>query len=83
MSTLEARRRPAVKPWPNPRFLVLPAETLATIVAAMPWGAAGGEQTAIGIDPPTGDVESPTIWLDTDAKELVIQGWKANDALRL
>ncbi|MFC7219206.1 hypothetical protein ACFQLX_13665 [Streptomyces polyrhachis] len=35
----------------------------------------------IGIDPNTGDGESPTVWVDTDAKELVLQGWKPDPEL--
>ncbi|MEY9941524.1 hypothetical protein [Streptacidiphilus sp. MAP5-3] len=31
----------------------------------------------IGIDPNTGDDECPTVWVDNDAQEIVIQGWKA------
>jgi hypothetical protein len=31
----------------------------------------------IGIDSNTGSGNSPTIWLDDTAHELVIQGWKA------
>ncbi|WP_066948441.1 hypothetical protein [Streptomyces lushanensis] len=30
----------------------------------------------IGIDPETGDKQSPTVWVDRDAQELVLQGWK-------
>ncbi|MEU1117818.1 MULTISPECIES: hypothetical protein [unclassified Streptomyces] len=30
----------------------------------------------IGIDPNTGDGESPTVWVDQDKGEIVIQGWK-------
>ena len=30
----------------------------------------------IGIDPNTGDYESPTIWVDQENSELVLQGWK-------
>ncbi|MCX4969074.1 hypothetical protein OHA98_30770 [Streptomyces sp. NBC_00654] len=30
----------------------------------------------IGIDPETGDHESPTVWVDQKKKELVFQGWK-------
>jgi hypothetical protein len=30
----------------------------------------------IGIDPNTGDHESPTIWVDPENQELVFQGWK-------
>ncbi|MFK4104519.1 hypothetical protein ACI2L1_31475 [Streptomyces sp. NPDC019531] len=30
----------------------------------------------IGIDPNTGDHESPTIWVDEKNEELVLQGWK-------
>lgn len=31
----------------------------------------------IGIDPNTGDHESPTVWVDQEKQELVLQGWKA------
>ncbi|WP_435643347.1 hypothetical protein ACR9VJ_18035 [Streptomyces sp. H49] len=30
----------------------------------------------IGIDPQTGQGESPTVWIDERKGELVIQGWK-------
>lgn len=30
----------------------------------------------IGIDPNTGTGESPTVWLDEQAGELIIQGWR-------
>jgi hypothetical protein len=30
----------------------------------------------IGIDPETGDKQSPTVWVDETSKELVLQGWK-------
>ncbi|MEE4546790.1 hypothetical protein V2S66_33100 [Streptomyces sp. V4-01] len=30
----------------------------------------------IGIDPQTGDGESPTVWIDQEKRELVFQGWK-------
>lgn len=30
----------------------------------------------IGIDPSTGQGESPTVWVDEEKKELVLQGWK-------
>ncbi|MFJ4806670.1 hypothetical protein [Streptomyces murinus] len=30
----------------------------------------------IGIDPQTGQGESPTVWVDEHKGELVIQGWK-------
>ncbi|MBB5933199.1 hypothetical protein [Streptomyces zagrosensis] len=30
----------------------------------------------IGIDPDTGDDESPTVWIDTTRRELLFQGWK-------
>ncbi|MFE2581146.1 hypothetical protein [Streptomyces sp. NPDC059378] len=30
----------------------------------------------IGIDPNTGDHESPTVWVDAEKQELVLQGWK-------
>jgi hypothetical protein len=35
----------------------------------------------IGIDPNTGDHESPTVWVDQEKKELVLQGWKPGDDL--
>ncbi|MFB7655223.1 MULTISPECIES: hypothetical protein [unclassified Streptomyces] len=34
----------------------------------------------IGIDPNTGDEESPTVWVDEEKKELVLQGWKPDEA---
>lgn len=30
----------------------------------------------VGIDPNTGTGESPTVWVDENSSELVIQGWK-------
>ena len=35
----------------------------------------------IGIDPSTGDGESPTVWVDQEHKELVLQGWKPGPQL--
>ncbi|GAA3217692.1 hypothetical protein ACFQE4_22915 [Streptomyces thermocoprophilus] len=35
----------------------------------------------IGIDPSTGDGESPTVWVDKEQKELVLQGWKPGPEL--
>jgi hypothetical protein len=35
----------------------------------------------IGIDPNTGDGESPTVWVNHNAKELVLQGWKPGSEL--
>ncbi|MER5971449.1 hypothetical protein ABT112_17230 [Streptomyces sp. NPDC002055] len=35
----------------------------------------------IGIDPNTGTGESPTVWIDEEAQELVFQGWKAGPSL--
>jgi hypothetical protein len=35
----------------------------------------------IGIDPNTGDGESPTVWVDRQTQELVFQGWKAGAEL--
>jgi hypothetical protein len=32
-----------------------------------------------GIDPNTGDGESPTVWVDQDKHELVLQGWKPDE----
>ncbi len=35
----------------------------------------------IGIDPNTGDDESPTVWVDQEKQELVLQGWKPDTEL--
>ncbi|MFF7360773.1 hypothetical protein [Streptomyces sp. NPDC008125] len=35
----------------------------------------------IGIDPSTGDNESPTVWVDPASNELVLQGWKPSPEL--
>ncbi|HZH27292.1 MAG TPA: hypothetical protein VEY95_08925 [Azospirillaceae bacterium] len=35
----------------------------------------------IGIDPNTGDGESPTVWIDEEKNELVLQGWKPDEEL--
>ncbi|MFE9645329.1 hypothetical protein ACFYO0_14670 [Streptomyces sp. NPDC006365] len=35
----------------------------------------------IGIDPNTGDGESPTVWVDQEKNELVFQGWKPGPEL--
>ncbi|WP_327268827.1 hypothetical protein OG233_14215 [Streptomyces sp. NBC_01218] len=35
----------------------------------------------IGIDPTTGDNESPTVWVDEANKEFVFQGWKPSPEL--
>ncbi|WP_043668358.1 hypothetical protein [Streptomyces xylophagus] len=35
----------------------------------------------IGIDPNTGDDESPTVWVDQEREELVFQGWKPGTEL--
>ncbi|MFE9853698.1 hypothetical protein ACFYPN_33640 [Streptomyces sp. NPDC005576] len=35
----------------------------------------------IGIDPSTGDKQSPTVWVDEDSRELVFQGWKPSPEL--
>ncbi len=32
----------------------------------------------VGIDPNTDRDHCPTVWVEEDAKELVIQGWKAD-----
>lgn len=34
----------------------------------------------IGIDPNTGQGESPTVWVDETKRELVIQGWRPDAA---
>lgn len=36
----------------------------------------------VGIDPDTKNGGSPTVWTDSDTREVVIQGWKADQALR-
>jgi hypothetical protein len=35
----------------------------------------------IGIDPNTGTGQSPTVWVDENKNELVIQGWKPDQEL--
>jgi hypothetical protein len=35
--------------------------------------------TYIGIDPSTDDGECPTVWVDEDTCEIVLQGWKVLD----
>ncbi|MFE8015282.1 hypothetical protein ACFU3O_21390 [Streptomyces antibioticus] len=35
----------------------------------------------IGIDPNTGDDESPTVWVDHQKQEIVLQGWKPDSEL--
>lgn len=35
----------------------------------------------IGVDPSTDDRDSPTVWFDEEAQELVFQGWKPGDEL--
>ncbi|MBV6696625.1 hypothetical protein [Kitasatospora aureofaciens] len=35
----------------------------------------------IGIDPNTEHEGSPTVWVDRDAGEIVVQGWKPNDTM--
>ncbi|MFJ4837106.1 hypothetical protein [Streptomyces sp. NPDC088746] len=35
----------------------------------------------VGIDPNTGDHESPTVWADLENHELVLQGWKPSPEL--
>ncbi|WP_055698460.1 hypothetical protein [Streptomyces silaceus] len=36
----------------------------------------------IGIDPETGQSGSPTVWVDTDTSDLVLQGYIADDRTR-
>ncbi|ASQ95209.1 MULTISPECIES: hypothetical protein [Streptomyces] len=36
----------------------------------------------VGIDPNTGDDESPTVWVDQEKHELVFQGWKPSPELQ-
>ncbi|MBW5481040.1 hypothetical protein [Streptomyces bambusae] len=35
----------------------------------------------VGMDPNTQGGGSPTVWVDSEKHELVIQGWKADEAL--
>ncbi len=35
----------------------------------------------IAVDPDTGNDHSPTVWVDPETGDIVIQGWKADDAL--
>ncbi|MFM9448444.1 hypothetical protein [Streptomyces acidiscabies] len=35
----------------------------------------------IGIDPNSDDNDSPTVWVDREKQELVLQGWKPDKAL--
>ncbi|MFM9612675.1 hypothetical protein DF268_39155 [Streptomyces sp. V2] len=35
----------------------------------------------IGIDPNTGNHDSPTLWVDQEKREIVVQGWKPDEAL--
>ncbi|MFE2494010.1 hypothetical protein ACFXKS_13580 [Streptomyces scopuliridis] len=35
----------------------------------------------IGIDPNTGDKQSPTVWVDREKHELVLQGWRPGPEL--
>ncbi|MDH6130833.1 hypothetical protein P3T37_000200 [Kitasatospora sp. MAA4] len=35
----------------------------------------------VGIDPSTGGGGSPTVWVDDEAEEIIVQSWTADDAL--
>jgi hypothetical protein len=35
----------------------------------------------IGIDPDTDEKNCPRVWVDDEAKEFVVQGWKATEQL--
>lgn len=35
----------------------------------------------VGIDPSSSDGESPTVWVDEENQELVLQGWKPSPEL--
>lgn len=37
----------------------------------------------IGIDPNTGDKQSPTVWVNKEKQELVFQGWKPDAELEV
>jgi hypothetical protein len=36
----------------------------------------------VGVDPNTPQGNSPTVWVDPQAREIVIQGWTAGEELR-
>ncbi|MFJ9952436.1 hypothetical protein [Kitasatospora sp. NPDC091207] len=36
----------------------------------------------VGIDPNTGGGGSPTVWVEDEAEEIIVQSWTADDALR-
>lgn len=36
----------------------------------------------VGIDPATNGDHCPTVWVDADAGEIVVQGWKVDDGMR-
>ncbi len=38
--------------------------------------------TFIGIDPDTKSTGSPTVWVDQETNDIIIQGWKATPELR-
>ncbi|EME99665.1 hypothetical protein J7W19_19775 [Streptomyces mobaraensis NBRC 13819 = DSM 40847] len=33
----------------------------------------------VGVDPESGGGNCPTVWVDQDTRDLVIQGWKADE----
>ena len=35
----------------------------------------------VGIDPNTGGGGSPTVWVEDEAEEIIVQSWTADDAL--
>jgi hypothetical protein len=35
----------------------------------------------VGVDPETDRDHCPTVWVDTEAQEVIIQGWRASAAL--
>ncbi|MFF5130686.1 hypothetical protein ACFY41_27640 [Streptomyces syringium] len=36
----------------------------------------------VGIDPETGQQGSPTVWVNQEKRELVLQGWEADEELK-
>lgn len=36
----------------------------------------------VGIDPATAETGSPTVWVDEETHDIVVQGWTADEALR-
>lgn len=50
--------------------------------ASSPTGEDNVSLRFVGIDPNTDDDHCPTVWVDVEAGELIIQGWKASAELK-